>query len=71
LPALHGVKGPVGGILGVGVGVAEGVAEADGEAVGEGLVVSEGLGVGAAMAGLANSENAKDAAAAKPTEILR
>ena len=40
-------------------------------AVGAGLVVSDGLGVGAAEAGLAKSANAKEAAVAKAAEILR
>lgn len=56
-------------------GLAEGLAEllAVGLALaaGEGLVVSEGLGVGAAIAGLEKSANAKDAAAVTPAEILR
>jgi hypothetical protein len=71
LPALQGVKGPVGGVLWLGFG--EGVAEARGVAVvvGVGLVVSDGLGVGAAEAGLARSANAKDAVAASAAEILR
>ena len=81
LPALHGGKGPVGAIRGVGawvgagVGVAAGVAEALAEglavAAGDGLVVSEGLGVGAAIAGLENRANAKEAAALAPAEILK
>jgi hypothetical protein len=41
------------------------------DAVGVGLVVSDGLGVGEAIAGLANRANAKEAAEVRPTEILR
>ena len=41
------------------------------EAVGVGLVVSDGLGVGAAEAGLARSANAKVAAGMKAAEILK
>ena len=57
----------------VGVGVPDGVAVGRGEieAAGDGLVVSDGLGVGAAMAGLANRASAKEPAAVRPTEILR
>ena len=75
LPALHGGNGPVGGMRGVGVGVAEGLAEAVAEglavATGEGLVVSDGLGVGAAIAGLEKSANAKAATAVTAAEILK
>jgi hypothetical protein len=53
----------------VGVGVALVVAE--GEATGDGLVVSDGLGVGAARAGLENSANDRVATAASPDETLR
>jgi hypothetical protein len=67
LPALHGGNGPVGGMRGVGVGVAEGLAVA----AGEGLVVSDGLGVGAAIAGLEKSANAKEATAVTAAEILK
>ncbi len=56
-------------MVGVGDGLA--VTRGDAEAVGVGLVVSDGLGVGAAVAGLAKSANAKDAAVAKAAEILR
>lgn len=75
LPALQGAKGPVGGTrVGVGCGVALAVALglefAVGVASGDGLVVSDGLGVGAASAGPANSVNAKVAAEVRPTETL-
>jgi hypothetical protein len=75
LPALQGANGPVGGTLGFAVGLADeeevGAEEGEAETVGDGLVVSDGLGVGAAIAGLANSANAKEPAAVRPTEILR
>jgi hypothetical protein len=71
LPALQGVKGPVGGIRWVGVGDGVAVPFGVAEAVGVGLVVSDGLGVGAADAGLAKSANARDAAVANAAEILR
>jgi hypothetical protein len=74
-PALQGANGPVGGIRGVAVGLAEGEAVTDelgdAEAVGVGLVVSDGLGVGEAIAGPAKNANAKEIAAVRPTEILR
>ncbi len=65
------MKGPVGGILWVGFGEGVAVTRGVAEAVGVGLVVSDGLGVGAAEAGLAKSANAKDAVAASAAEILR
>ena len=82
LPALHGGNGPVGGTRGAGVGVADGVPDwlavgldalppGEAEALGVGLVVSEGLGVGAAIAGLEKSANAKVAAAVSAAGILR
>jgi hypothetical protein len=49
------------------VGFGDGVADA----VGLGLVVSDGLGVGAAAAGVAKIANTKVAAVAKAAEILR
>lgn len=73
LPALQAANGPVGGTLGVGVGLEVGdvVAFEGGDAVAVGLVVSDGLGVGEATAGLANRASANEAAAVRPTEILR
>ena len=71
LAALQAGKGPVGGTLGVAVGVGVALAVAEGVATGEGLVVSEGLGVGAAMAGLEKSANERVATAARPAEILK
>lgn len=67
--ALQGAKGPVGGTRTVGLGdsVALGLALEDGD----GLVVSEGLGVGAANAGPAKIASAKDDAVAMPAEILK
>ena len=68
-PALQGVNGPVGGIRCVGLG--DGVAEALADAVGEGLVVSDGLGVGAANAGPDKSATDRDVTAKSAVEILR
>lgn len=65
LPALQGVNGPVGATrglavaLGVADGLAEGVADAEPVGTGVGLVVSDGLGVGAAKTGLMNAEPVK------------
>lgn len=71
MAALHAGNGPVGGTLGVAVGLADGVAEGLTDAIGEGLVVSDGLGVGAAKAGLANRASDRLAAAARPAETLK
>ena len=75
LPALQGVNGPVGGTRTVGVGVGDGLrlGVAEGEEVTEadGLVIAEGLGVGAASAGLEKRARAKDAEAAMAPEILK
>jgi hypothetical protein len=70
-PALQGVNGPVGGTRWV--GLADGVAEEAGLAValGEGLVVSEGLGVGAATAGPEKNATERAVAAMSAVEILR
>ena len=71
LPALQGVKGPVGGTRCVGLGEALGeVVGVDG-AVGVGLVVSDGLGVGAAIAGPEKSATDRDVTAKSAVEILR
>lgn len=64
MAALQAGNGPVGGTRTVGVGL--GVALL----AGDGLVVSEGLGVGAAMAGLEKRANDKVATAARPAGIL-
>jgi hypothetical protein len=69
LAALHGVNGPVGGTRTVGLG--DGVALGLALEVGEGLVVSDGLGVGAATAGLTKRASAKEDAATMPAEILK
>jgi hypothetical protein len=60
----------VGGIRGVALGVGEAVALGVAEENGEGLVVSDGLGVGAANAGLEKRTNERLAAAKKPAGIL-
>ena len=69
--ALQAGNGPVGGTRGEAVGVGVGLEVAEGEATGDGLVVSDGLGVGAARAGLENSANDRVATAASPDETLR
>lgn len=69
MAALHGVNGPVGATRKVVLG--DGVAVGLALEVGEGLVVSDGLGVGAATAGLTKSASAKEDAATMPAEILK
>ena len=69
LAALQAGNGPVGGTRGVGVGLADAVGVV--EATGEGLVVSDGLGVGAAKAGFAKRASERLAAVAKPAESLK
>lgn len=70
LPALQGVNGPVGGTRAAVVGLAEGEAEVTGVDVGVGLVVSEGLGDGAAIADPVARLTARRAPEASPAEIL-
>ena len=71
-PALQVANGPVGGtrIDGLGVGTGEAVEAPLGVAVGVGLVVSEGLGVGAADAGPASRATASKDEATTPAGIL-
>jgi hypothetical protein len=75
LAALQAGNGPTGGTRGVALGLAPGLGDAEALGVadeaGEGLVVSDGLGVGAASAGLEKSANDKVAAATKPAGNLR
>jgi hypothetical protein len=68
-PALQGANGPVGGTRWV--GLVDGVADGLAVALGEGLVVSEGLGVGAATAGPEKNETDRDVTAMSAVEILR
>ena len=60
----------MGGIRGVALGVGDAVALGVADETGEGLVVSDGLGVGAASAGLEKRANDRVAAAKKPAGIL-
>jgi len=72
LPALHGVNGPVGAtrVVAVGVGELDGEFELDGVELGVGLAVCEGLGVGAANAGLARAEPASRLTVTAPIKAL-